>query len=82
MTTQYRTPTVAVDWASSRQTDLAVAVAIHAIASTDRTPEAIWEAPTNAEWDHVVVAVQNYVDNGVFEADPAGYCWGQETVHF
>jgi hypothetical protein len=81
MTTQYRTPTVAADWASSRQTDLAVAVAIHAIASSNRTPEAIWEAPTKAEWDHVCMAVADYVAADVFEADPNGYCWGQETIH-
>jgi len=82
MTAQYRTPAVATDWASSRQTDMAVAVAIHAIASHDRTPEAVWEAPTSAEWDHVVMAVQNYVDNGVCDAQPDGYCWGQEVVRF
>ena len=80
MTTQYRTPTKAADWASSRQTDLAVAVAIHAIASSNRTPAAIWEAPTSAEYDHVVMAIENYIANGVFEADLGGYCWGQETV--
>lgn len=80
MTTQYSTPTVASEWAKSRMTDMAVAVAIHAIASSDRSPEDIWEAPTTAEWDHVVMAVENYVANGVFAYDPAGYCWGMETV--
>ena len=44
-------------------------------------PEAIWEAPTAAEWDHVAMAVENYVDNGVFSAEPDGrYAWGQESV--
>ena len=80
MTIQYRAPAVATDWASTRNTDMAVAVAIHAIASHDRTPEAIWDAPTSAEYDHVATAIENYVANNVFAAQPDGYCWGQETV--
>jgi len=80
MTTQYSTPTVAAEWARTRETDMAVATAIHAIASSNRTAEAIWEAPSAAEWDHVVMAVENYVANGVFEYDASGYCWGQEIV--
>lgn len=78
----YATPSVSADWANSRETDIAVAVAIHAIADASRTPEAIWEAPTPAEWDHVTMAVQQYVTHGYFDADPKGYCWGQETVRF
>lgn len=77
---QYRAPAVSSEWASSRETDTAVAMAIHAIASSGRTPEAIWEAPSAAEWDHVVMAVQNYVAAGVVEYDATGYCWGQEIV--
>ena len=80
MTIQYRAPAVTTDWASTRNTDMAVAVAIHAIASHDRTPEAIWGAPTGAEYDHVAMAVENYVNNGVFEPQTGGYNWGQETV--
>lgn len=77
---QYRTPTISSEWASSRETDKAVAMAIHAIASGDRTPEAIWEDPSADEWDHVVMAVENYVAAGVVEYDATGYCWGQEIV--
>jgi hypothetical protein len=80
MSRNYRTPTVAAEWANSRETDIAVAVAIHAIADSKRSPEAIWEAPTPAEWDHVAMAVEEYVREGDFEYDASGYCWGQETI--
>ena len=78
----YTTPSVPADWANSRETDMAVAVAIHAIADSARSPEEIWEAPTPAEWDHVKMAVQEYVEHGDFSDDPSGYCWGQETLRF
>ena len=80
MSRNYETPAVAADWADTRETAMPVAVAIHAIASGTRTPETIWQAPTAAEWDHVCMAVQEYIDHGDFDADPAGYSWGQETV--
>mgnify|MGYP006370375519 FL=1 len=80
MNRNYETPRVAADWANSRDTDMAVAVAIHAIADSKRSPEAIWQAPTPAEWDNVTMAVEEYVMHGDFEYDPSGYCWGQETV--
>ncbi len=80
-TPQYNTPIVAADWASSRETHMAVAMAIHAIASGNRTPEVIWEDPTPAEWDNVAMAVENYLDCDLFERDPEGeYSWGQETI--
>jgi hypothetical protein len=78
---QYSTPTVAAEWAGSRETHPAVAMAIHAIADGARTPEAIWEAPTAADWDNVAMAVQNYVDAGVVDAEDDGrYPWGAETI--
>jgi hypothetical protein len=80
MNRNYKTPTVDEAWATSRETDMPVAVAIHAIASHDRTPETIWEDPTPDEWQHVQMAVQEYVGHDDFPADPSGYCWGQETV--
>ena len=79
MSRNYNTPTVAAEWASSRETDMAVAVAIHAVADSKRSPEAIWEAPTQAEWDHVTMAVAEYVAHGDFPAEDS-YCWGQETI--
>lgn len=80
MNRNYQTPAVATDWATTRETDMVVAVAIHAIADSNRPPEAIWEAPSAAEWDHVCMAVEEYVANGDFDANEHGYCWGQETV--
>jgi hypothetical protein len=80
MSRNYKSPIVPADWAKSRETDLAVATAIHAIADASRSPEAIWEAPTPAEWDHVKMAVEEYVRVGDFDFDASGYCWGQEVV--
>ena len=80
MNRNYETPRVDPQWANSRDTHMAVAVAIHAIGDQRRSPEAIWEAPTPAEWDHVEMAVGEYVSHGDFEAELDGYSWGQETV--
>jgi len=77
----YTRPTVSQDWAESHETDMAVAVAIHAIADNKRSAQVIWENPTAAEWDHVTMAVTEYVAHGDFDYDDAGYCWGLEKVH-
>ena len=81
MTLQYNAPSISAQWAAERDTDMAAATAIHAIAGGNRTPEAIWESPTPAEFDHVTMAVENYVAEGVFPADPRGrYSWGQAVI--
>ena len=68
-------------WADSRATHIAVATAIHAISDSRRTPEVIWDSPTPAEWDHVCMAVCEYINHGDFDAEEDGrYPWGQETV--
>lgn len=76
MNRNYTTPTVDTRWADSRETDMAVATAIHAIADSKRSAEAIWDDPTQAELDHVTMALEEYVRHGDFEHDPQGYCWG------
>lgn len=77
----YAAPNVSRDWASSRETHMAVAVAIHAISDKSRSAQAIWEAPTPAEWDHITMAVQEYVEAGDFQPEPDGrYSWGMETI--
>jgi len=79
----YDVITVPPHWYDSRETHKAVAMAIHAIADKKRTPEAIWEAPTAAEYDHVVMAVQQFVEAGIVEAEDDGkYPWGLETIIF
>lgn len=78
---QFPIPDVAAEWASSRETHIAVATAIHAIAGPGRTPEQVWESPTPAEWDQVHVAVENYVGAEVFAAEDDGrYPWGMEAI--
>ena len=81
MNSQYATPSVSANWASSRETHPVVAMAIHAISDSNRSPEAIWESPTESEWDHVAIAVQNYIANGVCELEDDGrYPWGGECI--
>ena len=81
MSLQYSAPSISAQWANERKTHIAAATAIHAIASGERTPEVIWDDPTDAECDQIATAVENYVDNGVFSAEPDGrYAWGQESV--
>ena len=75
----YNTPTVTADWAASRETSMPVAVAIHAISDSKRAPEAIWEAPTPAEWDHVAMAVEEYIQHGDFDWQER-FAWGAEVV--
>ncbi|NLX17604.1 MAG: hypothetical protein GXY45_11660, partial [Ramlibacter sp.] len=51
------------------------------IAGDSRTPEQIWEDPTPAEWDHVTMAVENYIDCGLCPAEDDGrYAWGLEAI--
>lgn len=68
-------------WSTSRNTHIAVASAIHAIADDRRSAEAIWDSPTQAEWDHVRMAVNEYIEHGDFPAEPDNrYFWGNEIV--
>lgn len=81
MSLQYSAPSIPAQWANERETHIAVATAIHAIASGARTPEVIWDDPTDAECDHVAMAVQNYIDNDLYPAEDDGrYAWGQDSV--
>lgn len=79
MNRNYLTPTIDPQWADSRNTDLEVAIAIHAIADPDRSANDIWEAPTNAEWDHVIMAITEYVAHG--DTDQREFNWGQESFN-
>ena len=79
--TQYAAPLVSPRWADVRETHIAVATAIHAIADSSRSADEIWEAPTDTDWKRVAAAVSQYVRRGTFPAEPDGdYPWGQETL--
>ena len=81
MSLQYNVTSTSAQWVNERETHIAVATAIHAIASGARTPEVIWDDPTDAECDQVAGAIEDYVANGVFSAEPDGrYPWGQDSV--
>lgn len=78
MNRNYDRPSVTSQWSDSRETHPAVAMAIHAIADSSRSPEAIWTDPTETELDHVKLAVEEYVRNGDFRAEDDGrYPWGE-----
>ena len=68
------------EWAESRHTHAAVAAAIYAIASSARSPEAIWEAPSQPEIELVILAVDQAVRRGDFEPDAYGFAWGDRTI--
>lgn len=77
----YTTPHVPTGWAASRETHDAVAMAIHAISSDERTPQAIFENPTDVEYDTVQSAVAGYTQAGIFDAVPQGqYDWGEGMI--
>ena len=80
MNRNYTRPHVDQRWHETRDTHPAVAMAIHAISSSKRSPEGIWEAPTAAEWDHVKIAVDEYITHGDFEPADDGYAWGLESI--
>ena len=77
----FNTPLVTSEWANSRETAMPVAVAIHAISDSKRSADAIWDAPTPTEWDHVTMAVEEYVTHGDFKYDPYGYSWGMGLLN-
>jgi len=78
---QFAAPNVPAEWADSRETHIAVATAIHAISGPGRSAEKIWAAPTREEWDGVCMAVENYVDFGLFAAENDNrYAWGEAFV--
>jgi hypothetical protein len=77
----YSKPSVSPEWANCRQTAMIVATAIHAIADSARSADAIWDDPTESECDHVKMAMQEYLTNGDFDANLSGaYSWGVETI--
>jgi hypothetical protein len=78
---RYTRPAVPRKWAASHRTHPAVAVAIHAIATRRRSPQAIWKAPTPAEWQRVTVAVAEYVNHGDFPREADGrYPWASQFI--
>ncbi len=73
-------------WADAAQTDIPVAAAIHAIADSKRSADAIWKDPTAAEVDQITMAVQEYREHGDFDIadermDAGHYLWGEEKIY-
>ena len=79
MNRNYPTPKVSAQWADVRNTDMVVAVAIHAIADSNRSPEAIWEAPTSYEFDAVCMAIEEFITSGDYTPEDA-YNWGDHRI--
>jgi hypothetical protein len=69
------------DWADARQTHAVVAAAIHAIACAERDANEIWEAPTTAEMDNVIMCIAEWALHGDIEPEADGrYPWGTEII--
>ncbi|MFO1126223.1 MAG: hypothetical protein U1E25_13795 [Methylocystis sp.] len=65
-----------VGWSADRRTHPAIAQAIFALSHDDRTPEAIWEAPTPDEWRKISEHVVEYVEDGDYALDNGKFAWG------
>jgi hypothetical protein len=65
-----------LEWSVDRRTHPAIAQAIFAVSSDQRTPEAIWESPTPEEWRKISELVVEYVDDGDFAVDNGKFAWG------
>lgn len=65
-----------VGWSVKRRTHPAIAQAIFALSSDERTPEAIWESPTPEEWRMVSELLVEYVEGGDFACDGGKFAWG------
>lgn len=62
-------------WRETRNADAPVTLAIHAISNGTRSPDEIWQDPTQAECENVEMAVSEYISHGDFEAQ-IEYRWG------
>lgn len=70
-----------VGWSDNRHTHPAIVQAIFAVADDERDPDAIWAAPTRAEWQRIAELVAEYVDDGDFALEAGRFAWGQfETL--
>lgn len=69
-------------WAEARETDYPVAVAIHAVSKiTRRTPQAIWEAPEESEYEGIREALAEYLSHGDFRPSDTGrFQWGVSDI--
>ena len=67
-------------WASKRSTDVEVALAIHALTTTDSglLADRIWEDPTDAENDWIAGCLNEWCRGEAVE--PGTYHWGMEHI--
>lgn len=87
-TRQYRDPTappepfhIPLAKAAELETHPGVIAAINAVATVQRPALVIWKAPTGTEADHIVMALEEYIDLGDFPATPSNiYAWGEDEV--
>jgi hypothetical protein len=73
--------TVPAGWAEERDTHPAIARAIHEIATADRTPQQIWERPTEDEDLEISAALYGYLKRGEFPRTTDNtYSWGKSYL--
>lgn len=70
------------EWAYGHNTHIAVAMAIHAMATPSRSAEDIWSAPNTREWVRTrTVLINDYIKQGNITPEMDGrYPWGCATV--
>lgn len=72
---------IPLDKADELETHPAVLAAINAVATERRPATVIWKAPTGTEADHIVMALEEYIDLGDFAATKSNiYAWGEDEV--
>lgn len=68
-------------WGAARGTHIAVALAIHKIATEKRPAQEIWEAPTIDEFETVGHIVVSMIEGGMFRPTLDGnYHWGAIAI--
>jgi uncharacterized protein (DUF885 family) len=83
----YRDPKIALETdiplseAAALETHPAVIAAINAVATERRDARTLWRAPTGTECDHIVMALEEYIYLGDFDATPDNiYQWGADEI--
>lgn len=72
---------IALGQAAALHTHPAVIAAINAVASERRPAMTIWKSPTGTECDHIVMALEEYIHFGDFEATADGvYAWDADEI--
>jgi hypothetical protein len=72
---------IPLDQAAKLHTHPGVIAGINAVCTERRPAMTIWRAPTGPECDHIVMALEEYIEFGDFERAPDDiYAWDADEV--